>query len=92
MGESCAYCKWHSELGNCIISNKINYTCKNLPANSPNKHRIVIAKGDSGATHHYICPQDKAYLKDRKPNSTITVTLPNAQAISSTIQGNLSLH
>ena len=63
-----------------------------MPINSPNKNRIVIAKGDSGATHHYIRPQDEDCLKNRKPNTTIKVTLPNAQAISSTTQGDLSLH
>ena len=63
-----------------------------MPINSPNKHYIVIAKGDSGATRYYIRPQDEACLKDRKLNFTITVTLPNVQAISPTRQGDLSLH
>ena len=65
MGGSCVYCEWQSELGNCITSNKINYACKKLHANSSNKDRIVIAKGDSRATHHFICPQDEACLKNK---------------------------
>ena len=66
--------------------------CSKLPVKSPNENHIIIAKGDSGATNHCIRPQDEAFLKNTKPNSTIKVTLPNAKAISSTTQGELSLH
>ena len=65
--------------------------CKQLPDNS-HKKSIVIAKGDSGASHHYIRQQDQHCLTDIKPNSSARVTLPNAKAISSTKQGNLNLH
>ena len=63
-----------------------------MPINSSNKNHIIITKGDSGATHHYIYPQDKACIVNTKSNSTINITLPNAHTISSTRKVNLSLY
>ena len=70
-----------------------------LPVNSPNKYTsctratpIVIAKGDSAASHHYWRPEDQHYLTEPSPNTAIQVQLPNASKIGSTVQGQLPLH
>ena len=88
-----------------IGSSKLN-ACKQtlnktiaLPANSPNKNTlcarttpIVIAKGDSAASHHYWRPEDQHCLKEPSLNTAIQVQLPNASKIGSTVQGQLPLH
>ena len=74
------------------VNNKIikpNYTCQTLPSNLPKNKLTIIAKGDSGASQHYIRLQDQHCLKNLEPNSSVKVTLPDSQAITSTTQGQL---
>ena len=54
-----------------------------MPADSPCTH--TIAKGDSGATNHYLRPQDQHCLANKQANTSIQVTLPNNKSIPSTI-------
>jgi len=52
---------------------------------------IIIAKGDSGASANYWRDEDKAVLQNIHPNTTVKVTLPNAQPIISTLEGTIPL-
>lgn len=52
---------------------------------------IIIAKGDSGASANYWRDEDKAILQNIHPNTTVKVTLPNAQPIISTLEGTIPL-
>ena len=49
-------------------------------------------KGDSGATSHYVRPQDSQCLTNPKPYSGPSVLLPDADSISPSQQGTLTLH
>ena len=70
-----------------LVNNSIS---PKLFVNSPPRTN-VIAKGDSGASHHYWRKADVKCLNNVQPNKSIKVTLPNSQSISSTIQGTLPL-
>ena len=63
-----------------------------MPRNSPSKNRLIIARGNSRKTYYYISLQDEDCLNNTKLNSTMKITLLNAQAISPTTKGNLSLY
>ena len=65
----------------------------NKPVDShlSSNNNIVIAKGDSGASAHYWREQDKAILQNIHPDTTVKVTLPNAEPISSTLKGTIPL-
>ena len=53
---------------------------------------IVYAKGDSGSTSHYLTIDNtRACLNDIQPYRGPTVVLPDAETISSTLKGQLSL-
>jgi hypothetical protein len=52
---------------------------------------MITAKGDSGASHHYIRPEDANCLTNLKRNTSFKVTLPNADSIPSNVTGHLSL-
>ena len=57
--------------------------------NSPKK--IVIAKGDSTATHNYWRDEDKHCLNALEPAPPCRVILPNAASVSPSLQGQLPL-
>ena len=65
----------------------------NKPVDShlSSNNNIVIAKGDSGASAHYWREQDKAILQNIHPDTSVKVTLPNAEPISSTLKGTIPL-
>ena len=53
---------------------------------------IVYAKGDSGATSHYLTIDDtRACLNDIQSYTGPAVMLPDAETISPTLKGQLSL-
>ena len=52
----------------------------------------VIMKGDSGATSHYVRPQDKECLKNIVDYAGPSVLLPDADKISPSHQGALNIH
>ena len=89
MQGSNAYCTWQGESG---IGDNINILdeiyCNHLPVDSPN---TIIAKGDSGASHHYIHQSDTKCLSNLAKNTSFRVTLPNSQLIPSNITGHLDL-
>ena len=76
-----------------LVDNKINILHKNIPEDShlSVKHKLVIAKGDSGASSNYWREQDKQILHNIKPNPNISVTLPNNNPIKSTSSGIIPL-
>ena len=74
-----------------LNSNKINDLHNDIPADS-HHNTFVIAKGDSGASAHYWRDEDKAILQNTHPNTSISVTLPNAQHIPSTLSGTIPLN
>ena len=52
----------------------------------------VYAKGDSGATSYYLTMNDtRVFLNDIQPYTGPAVMLPDAETISSTLKGQLSL-
>ena len=74
-----------------LNSNKINVLHNDIPADS-HHNTFIIAKGDSGASAHYWRDEDKAILQNTHPNTSISVTLPNAQPIPSTLSGTIPLN
>ena len=62
-----------------------------MSKDSPNKQTMVIAKGDSAASHHYWRQEDVNTLSNLRKDTTAKVTLPNAEAIPSNLRGKLSL-
>ena len=74
-----------------LNSNKINDLHNDIPADS-HHNTFIIAKGDSGASAHYWRDEDKAILQNTHPNTSISVTLPNAQHIPSTLSGTIPLN
>ena len=52
-----------------------------------------MAKGDSGATNHYLCPHHSNFLKNIHPGTYgPSVPLPNNDVIQATTTGHLKLH
>ena len=58
--------------------------------NSP-KQRVVIAKGDSAATHNYWRQEDTQCLMYIKPASPHNIILPNSGIIQPTHSGHFPL-
>ena len=52
-------------------------------------NKIPILKGDSGATNHYVAPNDVSLLTNVRNNSSINVSLPNGSILESTKTGTL---
>ncbi len=53
----------------------------------------LVAKGDSGATQHYLCQDHKIILdQDQKTKHGPSVLLPNDDVITATDTGHLNLH
>ena len=50
-----------------------------------------VAKGDSGASQHYITPTDQSFLHSKFTLPGPTVLLPNNQTITTSQEGILSL-
>jgi hypothetical protein len=55
------------------------------------KRILVMAKGDSAASHHYWREQDDHVLQDIKNCKGPAVLLPNGETIASTKKGRLPL-
>ena len=71
-------------------NNKIDFDLPQKPVNSP-KQRVVIAKGDSAATHNYWRKVDTQCLMSIKPVSPCNVILTNFDIMQSTHSGQLPL-
>ena len=93
MDGSLARCEWWVELGLNLYSCKINNIFTNKPVNSPlySKPPIVIAKGDSTASHNYWREQDKHYLTYITSAKPCEIILSNATAVKSSQCGRLPL-
>ena len=50
-----------------------------------------MTKGDSAASHHYICPQDKSCLSNVQKYNGPSVILPDADSIPPSHQGNITI-
>ena len=67
------------------------------PLNSPKlacakvQTKIVIAKGESAATHYYWRERDKNALSNVEPTQRCIITLPHATTTSSSVSGKLLL-
>ena len=72
---------------------KINNILTNKPANSPpiSKPPVVIAKGDSAASHNYWREEDKHCLTNITRAKPCDIILPNAMAIKPSHSGQLPL-
>ena len=57
-----------------------------LPKPLSLSNACVIAKGDSGATHHYWRAEDSNCLQNINTNKTTNATLPNSKVIGLTAQ------
>lgn len=55
------------------------------------KSHTSIAKGDSGASQHYITPTDQLYLHSQCKSTGPPVLLPNNNTINTTVQGTLPI-
>ena len=80
-------------MGNEFYS-KINSKCYNLPKDSyfsKAKPKIVIAKGNSAASHNYWREEDKYCLSNITSYSSANVMLSNAELIPSKEAGKLPL-
>ena len=53
--------------------------------------RIIFAKGDSAASHHYWCGEDKKFLNDIIQVDGPSVVIPNNDILTSKSQGQLPL-
>ena len=61
-----------------------------LPVASPKSrsgNKIIIAKGDSGASHHYLKEDDITCLTNITKTTATPVILPNAEISTAKIQG-----
>ena len=68
-------------------------TTKNIDSSTLNKlENYIFMKGDSAASSHFIRPQDRKCLSNIKPYTGPSVTLPDADKIETSHQGDLSLH
>ena len=73
-----------------IVNNVINHsTCSSQKSNNTYS---IIAKGDSGATNHYIRPQDSDILQDKVPTPQESVTQPDGTQMNIESVGRLPLH
>ena len=70
--------------------NKINNTIlKSSAVHFDNTNHI--AKGDSGATQHYITPTDIPCISNPTDTNGPTVFLPNGDSVDATVKGFLPL-
>ena len=72
-----------------VVQSKIHLQTMSSNRNCINE--TVIAKGDSGATKHYITNNDSTILKNITNNNTVKVNLPNGDMLSSVKQGHLPI-
>ena len=79
MNSSLARCEWCVELGINEYKYKINNVFTLKPENSPNQllNYLVIAKGDSAASHNYWWEIDQHCLTDIKEAQQCKIVLPN---------------
>ena len=77
-----------------MLSNILNQCLNNTTCSSPQveNNTVVIAKGDSGASTHYIRPQDKNILTNIKNHEGPAVTQPDGTDLNITGTGELPLH
>ena len=62
-----------------------------LPLSSQASERVVIAKGDSAASDHYVRSVDKHCLSNIKPTIKTPITIPDGTTISASHTGTLPL-
>ena len=62
-----------------------------MSVDSLHNQTLVVAKGYSTVSHHYWRQHDINSLTKLQHDSSIKVTLPNAEAIPSDLKGELSL-
>ena len=62
-----------------------------LPVFKQLANAIIIAKGDSGASRHYIQPEDSTILTNVQPYKGPSVRLPDNSAIEPSNSGTLPL-
>ena len=76
-----------------LVDNKLNklHINKSIDSYLSLQNNVVIAKGDSGASANYWRDEDKSILQNIHPNTSIKVTLPNNDPITSTQSGTLPL-
>ena len=95
MGGSTYYCETVSEWQKYTGEDLKYYSSKlehNYLSTSVSNNNVIIAKGDSGATSHYITIDDaKKNLSNIKPYNGPPVTLPDSGEISPTHEGQLPL-
>ena len=78
-------------LNNLSNQSYINHTtCSSTK--SHNNNAVVIAKGDSGASSHYIRPQDERVLNNVQHRTGPEVTQPDGTNLNITGTGDLPLH
>lgn len=54
-------------------------------------NNYILAKGDSGASHHYAQPEDSVFLHNLQPYHGPSVTLPDNDTLPPSHQGHLPL-
>ena len=93
MNGSLARCEWQVELGLNEHKYKINNIFTLKPENSPNQplNHIVIAKGDSAASHNYWQEIDQHCLIDIKQVQQCKIVLPNDTIVEPSKRGQLLL-
>ena len=72
----------------------LSLQCTSSHVKSPNNvetRRVVIAKGNSAASKHFIRPQDKHCLTDVRAHKGTPVQLPDSSLIQTSEQGTLPL-
>ena len=78
-----------------LVDNSLNKSfINNTTCSSPNIHstNVIIAKGNSGASSHYIYPQDKNLLTNVQHQTGPEVTQPDGTNLNITGTGDLPLH
>ena len=72
-------------------TNKISVTFPPSNVHTLNTFSNVLAKGDSGATHHYISPKHEHMLQSTIPSAATPVLLPNNNVVHTSTTGILPL-
>ena len=77
-----------------MLYNIVNNVYTHLTCSSKNTKKTfqVIAKGDSGATNHYIQPQDSEILQNKVPAQHENVTQPDRTQMNIESVDHLPLH
>ena len=75
------------------MNNIVNHVKQNSICSScKNNNNVVIAKADSGASHHYIRPDDAKILTDYKEKDSTSVMQSDGTSMTTAGTGKLPLH